>query len=130
MERHISITNKRIDALKNDKRIAAPRVRVALPAIDPALKIDDEVPGRERRNAQEHRRAGELLRQARERTGLTAGETARLIGVTGSSLWAYERGKTGPKRIDTAYKIASYFGLDVGSLWPSLAEQGKNACAA
>jgi transcriptional regulator with XRE-family HTH domain len=54
---------------------------------------------------------GERLRKLRKRKGITQEDLAKILNVEKSSVSEYKRGRLPP--LDTAQKIANYFGVSV-----------------
>lgn len=55
---------------------------------------------------------GEALRDARERAGLTAAETARRAQISHTRLWEIETGRRSTVFISTAWRIRGAIGAD------------------
>lgn len=63
------------------------------------------------------RTAGDKLRAARTRAGLTVDKLAEVAGVTGRSIYRIESGETQWVRMETATKLAAVLDLDAADLY-------------
>lgn len=65
-----------------------------------------------------------LLREIRERAGMSMSELARKIGASPSDIWTYEHGSTIPK-VERQIKIAAVFGVKVQTIFNGSPKFGR-----